>query len=149
MRRPLLRTAVATSLVLVGLAVPGCNGVERGSGSLSPGDIRAALEKLPYRYEYRDVRYSGHGAVVAGKALLGPHLTYFALIAGDPIIDGRAIPRQRLPNGGFQHGVDETPGPGFVAKYVYTRTSIPRISGDIDLAICEKAGGDAADCRDL
>jgi hypothetical protein len=129
------------------LLLAGCNGVERGSGSLSAGDIRRALEKLPYRYEYRDVKYSGHGAVVAGKAMLGPHLTYFAVIAGEPTIDGRAIPRQKLPNGGFQHGVDETPGPGYVAKYVYTRTSIPRISGDIDLAICEQAGGDDATCR--
>jgi len=145
----LLRTSLAALLVVLGSAAEGCNGVERGSGSLSAGDIRAALEKLPYRYEYRDVRYSGHGAIVAGKAMLGPHLTYFAVIAGEPTIDGRAIPRQRLPNGGFQHGVDETPGPGYVAKYVYTRTSTPRISGDIDLAICEQAGGDTTACRGL
>jgi hypothetical protein len=131
------------------MTVQACNGVEPGSGSLSENDIRGALEKLPYRYQYRDVKYSGDGAVVAGKAMLGPHVTYFAIIAGDPTIGGRAIPRQRLPNGGFQHGVDQTPGPGYVAKYVYTRTSTARMGADIDLAICQQAGGDATQCRGL
>jgi len=136
------RVAIAAgALALFAFAASGCN----GQGSLSESSIRRTLEKLPYQYTYRDVTYSGDGAVVAGAARLGRHTTYFAVIAGHPKVEGRVVPRQPLPNGGLQRGVDDTHGPGYVTKFVYTRTSIPRISWDIDAAICD-ASGDKQSC---
>ena len=128
--------AAIAALALSALAASGCG----GSAPLSESSIRSALEELPYQYSYRHVRYSGDGAVVAGTARLGRHATDFAVIAGHPKVEGRVIPRQALPNGGFQRGVDDAHGPGYVTKFVYTRTSIPRISGDIEAAICGAAG---------
>jgi hypothetical protein len=60
-------------------------------------------------------------------------------------MEGRVVPRQVLPSGGHQRGVDNTHGPGYITKFVYTPTSIPRISNDIDSAICS-ASGDQQSC---
>jgi hypothetical protein len=139
------RVSALLALAIAALAVQGCS---VNSGDLSEGRIHTALESFPFKYRYRQVNYSGDGAVVAGLARLGRHATYFAVIAGDPRIEGRAIPRQRLPNGRFQHGVDSTHGPGYTTQFVYTPTSVPRISGDIDTAICQ-ASGHAPDCLGL
>jgi hypothetical protein len=131
-----------SALAISAIATTGCG----SSDPLSEISIHSALGELPYRYSYRHIAYSGDGAVVAGTARLGRHATYFAVIAGHPKVDGRVIPRQALPNGGYQRGVDTTRGPGYVTKFVYTRTSIPQISGDIDTAICA-ASGDEQSCR--
>jgi hypothetical protein len=133
------RLAVGVGVLTV--AIAGCGS---GDDGLSKSDIRAALERLPYRNDYKPVSYSGNGSVVAGLARFGPHATYFAVIGGHPRINGRVVPRQRLPNGGFQHGVDTASGSSgapWTTEFVYTPTSIPRISEDIDTAICEAAGG--------
>jgi hypothetical protein len=132
---------------LLAVAMAGCGG---SGGGLPESDIRAALERLPYHYHYRPVSHSGSGSVVAGIARFGRHATYFAVIGGHPKITGRAVPRQRLPNGRFQPFVDSTYGSSgapWETQFVYTHTSIPRISEDIDTAICEAAGGEG--CRGL
>jgi hypothetical protein len=129
-----MRFAVISAVAVIAFAAPGCG------DALSESSMRGTLEKLPYEYSYRDVSYSGDGAVVAGTARLGRHVTYFAVIAGHPKVEGRVIPRQALPNGGFQRGLDAARGPGYVTKFVYTPTSIPRISEDIDDAICDASG---------
>jgi hypothetical protein len=135
------RAGIVVGVFVALLVVVGCgDGIEEGK-ALTDEDIHAALESLPFRYEYRDIDHSGHGSVVAGSAHLGRHMTYFAVIAGEPTIKGRVVPRQRLPNGGYQHGVDSTQGPGYVTKFVYTRSSIPRISNQIEDAICDASGG--------
>jgi hypothetical protein len=128
--------AVIAALVVSAIATTGCGGSE----SLTETSIHSALEKLPYRYSYRNVTSSGDGVVVAGIARLGGHATYFAVIAGQPKVEGRVVPRQALPNGGLQRGVDDAHGSGYVTKFVYTPTSIPQISGDIDAAICDASG---------
>jgi hypothetical protein len=124
---------------LVGLLA--CTGCGNSGRVLSEADIRASLERLPFQYSYRDVSYSGEGAVVAGSASVGRHKTYFAVISGNPKLETRAVPRQRRPDGSFQHGVDSTRGPGYLTQFVYTRTSIPRLSDEIDSAICSASGG--------
>jgi hypothetical protein len=133
---------------LLTAALSGCGG--GSANGLSETDIRQALERLPYHFDYRPASYSGSGSVVAGVARFGPHATDFAVIGGHPKINGRVVPRQRLPGGGFQHGVDTASGSSgapWETEFVYTHTSIPRISEDIDTAICEAAGGKG--CRGL
>ena len=127
--------------------IAGCSG---GANELSESDIRGALQRLPYHFEFRQVSYSGTGSVVAGVARNGAHRTYFAVVGGHPAVHGRLVPRQRLPSGRFQHGVDTTygsSGKDWRTEFVYTHTSTPRISEDIDTAICEAAGGSG--CRGL
>jgi hypothetical protein len=139
------RLAVISALAISAIATTGCGNSE----PLSETSIQSALEKLPYRYTYRHITYSGDGAVVAGTARLGRHRTYFAVIAGHPKVEGRVIPRQPLPNGHLQRGVDDEHGPGFVEKFVFTPTSIPRISEDILTATCVAATDDMERCRGL
>jgi hypothetical protein len=137
------RGLVALALFAAGLFC-GC-----GNGaSFSDGEIRSALETLPHRFDYRDVAHTG-GSVVAGTASLGRHRVYFAVLSGNPKIQGRAVPRQPLPGGGFQRGVDSRSGQGFVTKYVYYRTSIPAIPEEIDTALCLKATDGDSSCRGL
>jgi hypothetical protein len=134
------RGRFALAGAVIALGITGCGG---SKSHLSVGEIHSALERLPYRYDYRRVSYSGNGAVVAGTARSGPHFIYFAVIAGHPKINGRAVPRQRLPNGHFQHGVDAeygSSGTPWETQFVYPRSSIAAIGENIITAICEAAG---------
>jgi hypothetical protein len=141
-----LRVAVSGCTVVPAAAwAIGC-GTE--ANNLSASDIRSELQKLPFDYQFRNVNYSGDGAVVAGLARDRGHATYFAVIEGEPKISGRVVPRQRLPNGGFQKGVNTTFGPGYVTKFVYTPTSTSRASSEIDFAMCVAARGDRKSCVD-
>jgi hypothetical protein len=61
------RRGAIAALVVALLVTEGCGGgIERGR-ALTDDDVRAALENLPFRYEYREVQHSGHGSVVAGQ----------------------------------------------------------------------------------
>jgi hypothetical protein len=138
----------AAAVFVLGVGVAAATGCGTEVNSLSESDIKADLQKLGFTYRYRDVPHSGDGAVVAGLVRDDGHATYFAVIAGHPEIKGRVVPRQRLPNGGFQKGVDSTQGPGYVTKFVYTHTSTPRASSEIDFAMCVAARGSRERCVD-
>jgi hypothetical protein len=64
-------------------------------------------------------------------------------------VEGRVVPRQRLPEGGFQRGIDDERAPEFAVKFVYTPTSVPRVSEGIITTGCEAATENADRCRGL
>jgi hypothetical protein len=116
------------------------------SGYLTSSDIRSVLAKLPYQYDFKSIPFSGPGAVVAGTVRKGPHHSEFAVISGHPSYRGRVIPRQRLPNGGFQKGVDSRYGRGYEVLFVYGPASTPPLTEDIDYAMCLAAGNSKEAC---
>jgi hypothetical protein len=125
--RPALATLVVV-LTVLSLTACGSNG-----DALTEEKIKSVLEDQPFEYDYRDVSYSGDGAVVAGAARDDRSVTHFAVIAGSPTFSGRLLPKSKNVIGTF--------GNGLTVKALATPRWNQEFLTDIDFALCEAQEG--------
>ena len=124
-----LASIAAVALLLVGAVVWGL--VAHDSPQLNEGEIKSTLEKLPYRYRYRDVPHSG-GALVVGTAYSGDSATQFAVLSDGPMFDGVLFPHARtVEESGMGGGANDL----FFKVAAGPRYSV-RVANEMEGALC-------------
>ena len=111
---------------------------KRDPPQLDEGEIKSALEKLPYRYRYRDVPHSG-GALVVGTAYAGHSMTRFAVLSDGPEFDGVLFPHARTVEESGMGGGHGSPNDLFfrVASPPYS----VRVANEMESALCAARNG--------
>ena len=102
------------------------------SPELSEAEIKDTLEGLPYRFSYREVEHSG-GDLVVATAYRSDSATQFAVLSGDPEVEGRLLPRGPVEEAGIGDG-----GPNALfLRLAETKKASATVQVRIQFALCE------------